>query len=118
MVTIDIGHANDEFAQAIERAASQKERVLIQREGTPIAALVPIEDLDDLEQRSASASTGELGQPPPAEERTDSQDTGEALLTMLETIWQNVPEEEWEKLPTDLAEQHDHYVYGLPKRPK
>jgi hypothetical protein len=29
----------------------------------------------------------------------------------------DIPEEEWEKLPTDLATQHDHYIYGTPKRP-
>jgi Arc/MetJ-type ribon-helix-helix transcriptional regulator len=29
----------------------------------------------------------------------------------------DVPDEEWDKLPTDLAEQHDHYIYGVPKRP-
>ena len=29
----------------------------------------------------------------------------------------DIPEEEWEKLPTDLAVQHDHYLYGTPKRP-
>ena len=27
-----------------------------------------------------------------------------------------VPDEEWDKLPADLAEQHDHYLYGTPKR--
>lgn len=29
----------------------------------------------------------------------------------------DVPDEEFDKLPTDLAEQHDHYIYGIPKRP-
>ncbi len=29
----------------------------------------------------------------------------------------DVPAEEWDKLPTDLAEQHDHYIYGTPRRP-
>ncbi len=28
-----------------------------------------------------------------------------------------IPDEEWDKLPVDGAEQHDHYVYGTPKRP-
>ncbi len=28
----------------------------------------------------------------------------------------DIPDEEWEKLPTDLATQHDHYIYGTPKR--
>jgi hypothetical protein len=37
-------------------------------------------------------------------------------------IWQiaqelaaSIPAEEWEKLPKDLAHQHDHYLYGTPK---
>jgi hypothetical protein len=30
---------------------------------------------------------------------------------------EDIPEEEWAKLPTDLATQHDHYIYGTPKRP-
>ena len=29
----------------------------------------------------------------------------------------DVPPEEWDKLPSDLAEQHDHYLYGTPRRP-
>jgi Arc/MetJ-type ribon-helix-helix transcriptional regulator len=28
-----------------------------------------------------------------------------------------IPDEEWDKLPVDGAEQHDHYLYGTPKRP-
>ncbi len=28
-----------------------------------------------------------------------------------------IPDAEFEKLPTDGAEQHDHYLYGTPKRP-
>lgn len=39
------------------------------------------------------------------------------------TIWekirafaQNVPHEEWQKVPPDGAEQHDHYLYGTLKR--
>ena len=28
-----------------------------------------------------------------------------------------IPDEEWDKLPVDGAEQHDHYIYGTPKRP-
>jgi hypothetical protein len=39
-------------------------------------------------------------------------------------IWQqfaeafkDVPEEELARLPVDGAAQHDHYIYGLPKRP-
>lgn len=30
---------------------------------------------------------------------------------------QDIPEEELEQLPPDAAEQHDHYIYGTPKKP-
>ena len=29
---------------------------------------------------------------------------------------QALPPEVWERLPEDGASQHDHYIYGLPKR--
>lgn len=29
----------------------------------------------------------------------------------------DIPDEDWDKLPADLAEQHDHFIYGTPKRP-
>ena len=39
------------------------------------------------------------------------------------TIWEKirehakeVPDEVWEEMPTDGAEQHDYYLYGTPKR--
>jgi Arc/MetJ-type ribon-helix-helix transcriptional regulator len=28
----------------------------------------------------------------------------------------DIPDEVWDQLPTDLAEQHDHYIYGTPRR--
>jgi Arc/MetJ-type ribon-helix-helix transcriptional regulator len=28
----------------------------------------------------------------------------------------SIPAEEWAKLPVDGASQHDHYIYGTPKR--
>ena len=31
--------------------------------------------------------------------------------------FQDAPDEELERLPVDGAAQHDHYIYGLPKRP-
>ncbi len=35
----------------------------------------------------------------------------------FEEIAASIPAEEWAKLPVDGAEQHDHYIYGTPKRP-
>jgi hypothetical protein len=39
-----------------------------------------------------------------------------SLLDKLDEISSRVPVEMWEKLPIDGAEQHDHYLYGTPKR--
>lgn len=30
---------------------------------------------------------------------------------------ENIPEDVLAQMPTDGAEQHDHYIYGTPKRP-
>lgn len=27
----------------------------------------------------------------------------------------DIPDEDWEKMPKDGSEQHDHYLYGAPK---
>ena len=39
------------------------------------------------------------------------------------TLWEKlrehmakIPDEEWENMPTDGSYQHDHYLYGTPKR--
>ena len=36
--------------------------------------------------------------------------------TILEGMERDIPESEWEKLPVDGAEEHDHYLYGSPKK--
>ncbi len=38
------------------------------------------------------------------------------LWEIAEEISAQVPLEEWAKLPADGAEQHDHYLYGAPKK--
>ena len=42
--------------------------------------------------------------------------SGPPLWEIAEEISSQIPIEEWEKLPPDGAEQHDHYLYGSPKR--
>ena len=34
---------------------------------------------------------------------------------MILEVMERVPKEEINKLPTDASEQHDHYIYGIPK---
>lgn len=40
------------------------------------------------------------------------------LFTKLTTIAEKVPQEARQALPPDVLENHDHYLYGLPKRTK
>jgi hypothetical protein len=44
-------------------------------------------------------------------------------LPPQKSIWEKIreraariPDEEWENMPTDGSIQHDHYLYGTPKR--
>ncbi|MBW4420778.1 MAG: hypothetical protein KME13_16335 [Myxacorys californica WJT36-NPBG1] len=37
------------------------------------------------------------------------------FLQFVEEISAQVPKEEWEKLPSDLSKNVDHYLYGSPK---
>ena len=51
----------------------------------------------------------------------EPQSTAEApeplsLEEKIARIVRQVPEEEWAKLPSDLGDQFDHYIYGTPKR--
>lgn len=36
--------------------------------------------------------------------------------TIVEGMERDIPEDEWQKLPVDGAEEHDHYLYGSPKK--
>jgi hypothetical protein len=42
-----------------------------------------------------------------------SQSAGDAILSLLDQIPLNP--EDLKNLPNDLAAQHDHYLYGIPK---
>lgn len=35
---------------------------------------------------------------------------------IAEEIFAEVPSQEWERLPADLSDQLDHYIYGTPKK--
>ena len=62
--------------------------------------------LSEREQGSTQAANGQVAP------GMTAKPAWERILEMTA----DVPEEEWDKLPTDLAEQHDHYIYGTPKR--
>jgi Arc/MetJ-type ribon-helix-helix transcriptional regulator len=65
--------------------------------------------LKQLEQRQAAPEVNAASQAPVAQARKP---IWERILERSAAI----PDEEWDKLPVDGAEQHDHYIYGTPKR--
>jgi hypothetical protein len=38
------------------------------------------------------------------------------VLEIFREAREGIPAEVWKALPEDLAAQHDHYIYGIPKR--
>ncbi len=50
------------------------------------------------------------------EEQPQTRETVRPIWEIITELSAQVPMEEWEKLPSDGAEQHDHYLYGSPKR--
>jgi bifunctional DNA-binding transcriptional regulator/antitoxin component of YhaV-PrlF toxin-antitoxin module len=62
--------------------------------------------------QAEETDAGVLLKVPPAPPRP-----GRALLAEFDRILADLPPEEHAKLPADGAEQHDHYIYGTPKRP-
>ncbi|MGO9598737.1 MAG: hypothetical protein ACLP7Q_12180 [Isosphaeraceae bacterium] len=71
------------------------------------AASLLVQRLGQEQLQSQSLSTSQ-----PEEPRTQKS-IWERILERSQTV----PDEEWNKLPVDGAEQHDHYIYGTPKRP-
>ncbi|MCG3197867.1 MAG: hypothetical protein GHCLOJNM_02361 [bacterium] len=38
------------------------------------------------------------------------------IWEIFEELSKEAPDEEWDQLPSDLSENHDHYLYGSPRR--
>jgi len=71
-----------------------------------------VQALSDAEQQRLLKIIEELlGKAQPAQPST-----ARPIWEIFEQLSQQVPPEEWSKLPSDGAEQHDHYLYGAPKR--
>lgn len=41
-----------------------------------------------------------------------------SVFKKIEERGKNIPDEVWEEMPKDGSEEHDHYLYGTPKRKK
>ncbi len=42
--------------------------------------------------------------------------SGVTIEEKIQQIAAQIPEDEWNKLPTDLSDNLDHYIYGIPKK--
>ena len=63
--------------------------------------------LRELKQGEPSAAAVEVAAAPPPK----------PIWEVFQEISASIPDEEWANVPVDGAEQHDHYIYGTPKRP-
>lgn len=84
--------------------------------GKPIPVLIAkaLEELRTHEHSDSDADPGnghEVKSPLPP-----LQEARKPIWEQFAEAFNDVPEEEIARLPTDLAAQVDHYVYGLPKR--
>jgi len=49
MTELSVAKAREQFSETINRAAYGKERIIVTRRGKPLAAIVPIEDMEAIE---------------------------------------------------------------------
>jgi hypothetical protein len=49
------------------------------------------------------------------QEEESSKTTAQSLLELFENITAGMTETEINNLPRDGAQEHDHYIYGIPK---
>ena len=68
--------------------------------------LVPLEPLDLAEGKEVVVSISDI---PP------SGNNQESMLEMFERLRKSVSPDAWDDLPTDLAKNKNHYLYGFPK---
>ncbi len=76
--------------------------------------IVPLEPLD-LEE-GAEVTVSVEGAPGGASEETPAPKRGlAAIVEMVDRLRESYPPDMWDGLPTDLAKNKKHYLYGHPK---
>lgn len=74
--------------------------------------------LQQLQQRQASALPSAISDDQPPLIAHDDTPKRKPIWERAAELRKSIPAEEWDKVPVDGASQHDHYIYGTPKRPK
>ena len=99
-------HLPPDLERLIEAAVDSGHFTSVDDAMTEAASLL----LQKLEQEQAQAKPATTTQTAAAESR-------KPIWEVFQELSAGVPDEVWDKLPTDLSEQHDHYIYGTPRRP-
>ena len=58
----------------------------------------------------------EKNQPPSDEAQAEKDEEHRPIWEVFQELTKDIPKEAWDKLPEDGALEHDHYIYGTPKR--
>lgn len=75
--------------------------------------LTPLEPLDLDEGKEVILS---IQEPEAAVDNAQSSSNGpESILQLFERLRNSVPPDTWDDLPTDLAKNKKHYLYGHPR---
>lgn len=83
MVEISFAEAREQFSEMVDRAADDKERIVVTRHGKRIVAIVPIEDVEAIEK---------------IEDRIDRRELRKARAEMA--VKGTIP---WEKVKAELG---------------
>jgi hypothetical protein len=92
--------------------------VLAQETGKPIPALIA-EALDELQEHVHATHVqprGHGGQEKQTSPAPSPPPKKKPIWEVAATLVAEIPEEDLARLPVDGAAQHDHYIYGTPKR--
>jgi hypothetical protein len=86
--------------------------------GRPIPALIAkalevLQEREHVDHVNSETNGSELTQ-----EVSPAPSKPQHVWELFADAFKDVPEEEQSRLPVDGAAQHDHYIYGLPKRPR
>lgn len=96
---------------AFELTPEQKNLLVeLARETGKAIPVLLAEALDELQQHVRAHGAQADHPAPPALQ------TVKPLWEIAADLLKDVPQEVLERLPTDGAAQHDHYIYGTPKR--
>jgi hypothetical protein len=93
-----------DFLESLSRKTGESISALIAR------ALKGLREEEPPGRMPGKSNGGDQKEPPQNEAQ-------KAVWEQFADAFKNVPQEELHRLPVDGAAQHDHYIYGTPKRP-